>query len=483
MIKKNIITLLLLFCANLLNAQNDYAVLNIYRTKAFTIGCNDCVKIYLDDQYLATIDNGGKLELKVFNTKRTKITVTDGKFYEDEINLDIKKGEIYHFNIKARVPRSLGFKFVSEDKPITKKLNSDRFIKITDSGILNNEKNQRSDTDWFESKLKDHWSSNGIDEIEGIYEKIGTSLEYELAVIKENNNYKLIYLSGVKGSNWNEGDIKAYLSKTAQFGIFKANWFMLDKSNNRDIIITFNEATMSCISEDGSGKSTYLKTYPTYDEDKPINTTDWKSKGSGFFIDKKGYIVTNYHVIENGNIFEIEVTSNGYTSSYKAEILSIDKQNDLAILKINSPNFKPLVNLSYNFDNNIKDTGSSVFALGYPLTEIMGNEIKFTDGKISSKSGFQGDITTYQISVPIQSGNSGGPLFDENGNLVGITSSGVNKQIADNANYAIKTSYLKLLIDSTNDEIELPQSSELVDKTLTEQIKILSEYVVMIKAK
>ncbi len=72
----------------------------------------------------------------------------------------------------------------------------------------------------------------------------------------------------------------------------------------------------------------------------------------------------------------------------------------------------------------------------------MGNEIKFTDGKISSKSGFQGDITTYQISVPIQPGNSGGPLFDEKGNLVGITSSGVNKQLADNANYAIKTSYL-----------------------------------------
>ena len=194
-------------------------------------------------------------------------------------------------------------------------------------------------------------------------------------------------------------------------------------------------------------------------------------------------MVTNYHVIDNGKVFEIDVTKNGKTTSYEAEVISTDRQNDLAILKITSSNFKPLSKLSYNFNTNIQDVGSSVFALGYPLTQIMGNEIKFTDGKISSKSGFQGDITTYQISVPIQPGNSGGPLFNEKGNLVGITSSGVNKQLADNANYAIKTSYLKLLIDSTNDRIELPNSSELESKKLTDQIKTLSEYVVIIKVK
>ena len=68
----------------------------------------------------------------------------------------------------------------------------------------------------------------------------------------------------------------------------------------------------------------------------------------------------------------------------------------------------------------------------------MGKDIKFTDGKISSKTGFNGDITTYQIQVPIQPGNSGGPLFDFSGNLVGITSSGVNRQLdlTENVNYA-----------------------------------------------
>lgn len=463
-------------------SQKDYAQVNIFRTKAFTIGCKNCVKIFLDDQYVATIDNGGMLDFKIFDTKKRKLTVTDGNLYKDEIILDLKKGQTYNFNIKARVPRSLGFRFDFLDKPITKKIKPDNTIRLTDSGIINPE-NILPDTDWLEVELKEHWSNNGFDKIEGIYEKVGSSLKYKLAVIKEDNNYKLIYLSGVSGSNWKEGDIKAKLSKTAQFGIFKADWFMLDKSLNNDMIVTFEDAKMTTISENRDGPNVYLKIYPTYDDDFQTSTSNLKGSGSGFFIDKRGYIVTNYHVVKDGSSFEIVVTKKGKPISYMANIISMDKQNDLAVLKINSSNFKELEHLHYNFDTRIQDSGASVFALGYPLTQIMGEEIKFTDGKISSRTGFQGDITNYQISVPIQPGNSGGPLFDTEGNLVGVTSSGINKQIADNANYAIKTNYLKLLIESINEPIKLPMSNFLIDKDLREQVKVLSEYVVLIKVK
>lgn len=73
--------------------------------------------------------------------------------------------------------------------------------------------------------------------------------------------------------------------------------------------------------------------------------------------------------------------------------------------------------------------GSSVWTIGYPLQSIMGNEIKFTDGKISSKSGIQGDLSVYQISIPIQHGNSGSPILDNNGHIIGIASSGLNREI------------------------------------------------------
>lgn len=381
------------------------------------------------------------------------------------------------------MPRALGFKLEVLDKPLKDgKINQKDFIALTDVGILNNiAQSEKGDTDWTYDKLVQHWEQNGIADIEGIYERVSAQIEYKLAVLKENNNYKVIYLAGARGTGWNEGDIKAELQKTAQFGIFKSGWYMLNKAYNKDVIITFENASMKTISETGSGQDLYLKMYPTYDENTTSSTvvSSWKSTGTGFFIDKKGYITTNYHVIKNAK--EIEINHNH--KSYTAKVIISDEQNDLAILKIVDNSFVPLSLLNYNFKTDLADVGTSVFALGFPLTQIMGEEIKYTDGKISSKSGFKGSITTYQISVPIQPGNSGGPLFDESGNLVGITSSGINKTIADNANYAIKTKYLSMLVDEIDDKIELPNSGLNNLSTLQDKIKILSNYVVYIKVK
>lgn len=205
----------------------------------------------------------------------------------------------------------------------------------------------------------------------------------------------------------------------------------------------------------------------------------WMATGTGFFINEKGYIATNYHVVEGASACKVEVPSE--SKSYRAVIVSIDKQNDLAILKIEDDSFKSLRRLRYNFTTSLNDVGTDVFTLGYPLIEIMGSEIKYTDGVISSRTGYQGDVTTYQITVPIQPGNSGGPLFTSNGNLVGITSSGMDIQLVDNVNYAIKTVYLKTLIDSTNDKIKLPNYTKIRKSSKTQKIKTLSNYVVLIK--
>lgn len=481
--KNKFITLILVFTINFIFSQNDYTVLNIYRIKKFT---NSFITadIYSNDNKVFELKNGGHLEFKLFDIKPFTLSIKSNAG-TSSLQLNLQKGNIYYFVIKPK----FGGLFTLEqiNHPVNpERIKEKRFYTISD--ILFETKKVFSslpDTEWTKEKLKKYWKDNGSKDIEGIYEKIGTSLEYELAVLKENNQYKIIYLDGAKGTSWQEGDIKATLQKTAQFGIFKANWFMLDKSFNNDIITTFENATMSCILENGRDKDVYLKTYPTYDEGNSFGETEWKSTGTGFFIDKNGYLVTNYHVVEEGNTFEVNVSKNGETVNYNAEIISVDRQNDLAILKINDVKFLPLSNLNYNFETKIEDVGSSVFALGYPLTQIMGEEIKFTDGKISSKSGYKGDITTYQISVPIQSGNSGGPLFDEKGNLVGITSSGINKKLdlAENANYAIKTSYLKLLIESIDEKLELPNSNIMEKLSVTEQIKTISEYVVLIKVK
>lgn len=218
-------------------------------------------------------------------------------------------------------------------------------------------------------------------------------------------------------------------------------------------------------------------------EDKS-DSNGWKGNGSGFFINQEGYIATNYHVIEDATTLQINFTRNGKLESYPASVVVTDQQNDLAIIKIDDDAFEKLSKIPYGLFAHTKDTGSEVFALGFPMADVMGNEVKFTDGKISSKSGIQGDVRVYQISVPIQPGNSGGPLFDMNGNVIGITSSGLNRDYfkSENVNYAIKASYLKTLMESCPQEIILDENVQgnISNISLTDMIKQYEEFVVLI---
>ena len=127
--------------------------------------------------------------------------------------------------------------------------------------------------------------------------------------------------------------------------------------------------------------------------------------------------------------------------------------------------------------------GEDVFTLGFPITEIMGSDIKYTNGSISSINGFKGDKKTYQISAPIQPGNSGGPLFNYDGELIGINVAILDKKIASNVGYSIKSGVVVDFINSSSKKIKLPLQNKLIDLSLTDKIKKLQNYTVFIKVK
>ena len=149
------------------------------------------------------------------------------------------------------------------------------------------------------------------------------------------------------------------------------------------------------------------------------------------------------------------------------------------MLQIDDPSFTTLGTIPYIIANRASDVGSSVFVLGYPLRATMGDEVKLTNGIISSKSGFQGDVTSYQITAPIQPGNSGGPLFDEKGNIIGVINA--KHGGAENVSYAIKASYLMNLIDLMPTPPKLQTISIVSGKSLTEQVKILKKFTYIIE--
>jgi len=208
-----------------------------------------------------------------------------------------------------------------------------------------------------------------------------------------------------------------------------------------------------------------------------------KFTGTGFFLSSNGLLVTNHHVVEGQNQFIVEMQRDGATVAYKAKVVNVDKSNDLAILKIEDPTFTSLPPLSYSIKTNgLAEVGSSVFTLGYPhALGGMGKEVKFSDGKISSKTGYNQDINSYQTTVPIQPGNSGGPLFDANGQLVGVMNAKFKQ--GDNVSYAIKSNYLLNLIDLINEKANMP-TYNFPAKTSTElMVKNISPMVVLIKVK
>ena len=222
----------------------------------------------------------------------------------------------------------------------------------------------------------------------------------------------------------------------------------------------------------------------TRSKSRNIKPGEWAGNGSGIIISKSGYIVTNYHVIENNEEIEVEFIIDDEVKKFNAEVVKSDPVNDLAIIKIVDVNFDGVDNLPYNFKMRPSGAGTTVFAYGYPMAlSLMGKECKLTRGIINSKFGYEDDIRSYTIDAAIQPGSSGGPLFDDKGNLIGINTAGLNKEIADNVGYTIKSSYVFNLIDALPKSIDLPSSTKLQSLSLPDQYNEISKYVVLIKVK
>ena len=217
----------------------------------------------------------------------------------------------------------------------------------------------------------------------------------------------------------------------------------------------------------------------------------WNSSGSGIIISKDGMIATNHHVIKGAKYIGVEVENDkGKMMSYNADVIKVDETNDLAVLKINDNDFNKLSSIKYNYSSKIAKTGAVVYALGFPYAidfkklnqeGFMGKEIKFTDGRISARTGIRGNPVYYQTTVPLQPGNSGGPLFDAKANLIGINVAKLKNNLADNVSYTIKSLFLENLVNVIDEDMDLPSYTRTGYKSIEDQIEILRKYVAIIK--
>jgi S1-C subfamily serine protease len=204
-----------------------------------------------------------------------------------------------------------------------------------------------------------------------------------------------------------------------------------------------------------------------------------ESTGSGFFITDDGYLVTNQHVADEGAAVRV-LTGNG---AIPAKVVKVDRANDLALLKVEGK-FAPLAITS---SRGVR-LGSTAATVGFPNVGLQGYSPKLAKGEIASLSGIQDDARHFQISVPVQPGNSGGALVDERGNVIGVVVAKLSQKaaiattgtLAENVSYAVKSSYLLSFLESVPDVAAKLKEPNTNDRKFEDVIKDAEQAAVLV---
>ncbi|NEN23260.1 trypsin-like peptidase domain-containing protein [Cryomorpha ignava] len=315
----------------------------------------------------------------------------------------------------------------------------------------------------FQSKAQDDYSTIHFVMKDGVYDtayKIYLNNHYIFAIrYGENYSYKV----------YSEGRFAVDIA-TLTLGI--------DMKNGYDYYIQISggfSGTKEVTTETGikifeRNSKTYTGEEDIYNPigDLPETSSFGGGQATCFAVNSSGYLITNYHVVKDRK--KVDIIHGSDTTV--AEVIGFDADLDLALIKADSASLG-LGILPYSISAKAERQGAPAFVLGYPMVSAMGEEIKVTDGIIGSLTGYKGSYSQYQFSAPVQPGNSGSPLYNERGQIIGV----INAKLkgAEGAGYAIKSQYLIPFLEMLN--VPLGQEQSTPDLSLPDRVEILKDFV------
>jgi len=262
-----------------------------------------------------------------------------------------------------------------------------------------------------------------------------------------------------------EDNNKACLMHTVITEIFKRNGKLM----------TYQETDYWSQSLKEFGKKAAKKPEQRPDDDKIVAA----ASGTGFFVTKSGHIITNHHVIEGCDAVKVSFKGD----VIEAKILAIDKMNDLAIIKAK---IKP--NKVYSVSGEDVALLEDVIIAGFPLGKKVSSAIKTSKGSITALAGYGDNYSEFQTDAALNSGNSGGPIMNQKGNVVGVAVAAFGKKKGvESFNFGIKSSTLKTFANANGLKFIPPNNREMSNKDLgqliTEGTVYLECYMTVAKIK
>ena len=199
----------------------------------------------------------------------------------------------------------------------------------------------------------------------------------------------------------------------------------------------------------------------------------FKSGGTGFLIDGKGFLITNAHVLKGRTI----IATNDKGQQFLAKLCMKDEVRDIAVLKIDDKDFKPYASLPYSINKSVS-LAEPIYTMGYPKDEIV-----YGEGYLSSETGYKSDTLTYQISIAADHGNSGGPVLNKNGDVIGI----LTDKSEGGAVFAVKSLYIFNAVDNLKKDpdycnIRLTNTNTIKGIIREQQVKKVNTCVFLIKS-